>query len=127
MAQSKMTKAKWKNKIKKHCEEVGTYRAPFDPVIETLAATLEERDRVYEKYVEEGSKATIDYINKFGATNTVKNPLLILWDDLNKSALAYWRDLGLTPAGLKKIDEQALKVKKKNPLAEALKELGKDI
>lgn len=52
-----------------------------------------------------------------------KNPLLVMWDDLNKSALAYWRDLGLTPAGLKKIDEMSLK-SKKNPLVEALKELG---
>ena len=53
-----------------------------------------------------------------------KNPLLVMWDDLNKSALAYWRDLGLTPAGLKKIDETALKKQKKTGLSEILKELG---
>lgn len=53
----------------------------------------------------------------------VKNPLLVLWDDLNKSALAYWRELGLTPAGLKRIDESAMKKKKKDSLAEALREI----
>ena len=54
----------------------------------------------------------------------VKNPLLVLWDDLNKSALAYWRDLGLTPAGLKKLNEKAMQTPKKNALNEALKKLG---
>lgn len=49
---------------------------------------------------------------------------MILWDDLNKSALAYWRDLGLTPAGLKKIDDAALKKQKRGGLMEALAELG---
>lgn len=53
-----------------------------------------------------------------------KNPLLVLWDDLNKSALAYWRDLGLTPAGLKKIDETAVRRKKTSSLADAIKILG---
>ena len=47
-----------------------------------------------------------------------------MWDDLSKTALAYWRDLGLTPAGLKRIDQTAMKEKKKNSLAEALKDLG---
>jgi hypothetical protein len=54
-----------------------------------------------------------------------KNPLLVLWDDLNKSALAYWRDLGLTPSGLKKISADAMKPKKTSALAEALRDLGK--
>lgn len=66
----------------------------------------------------------VTYINKAGAENMTKNPLLALWDDLNKSALAYWRDLGLTPAGLRKIDEQAMKQKKKSAMAEALSGLG---
>ena len=66
----------------------------------------------------------IKHTNKGGATNIVKNPALILWDDLNKSALSYWRDLGLTPAGLKKIDEAALKGKKQSTLEKALSELG---
>lgn len=66
----------------------------------------------------------IKYTNKGGATNMVENPLLALWDNLNKSALAYWRDLGLTPAGLKRIDDSAMKKKKKDSLAEALRELG---
>ena len=40
--------------------------------------------------------------------------------DLDTQALAYWRDLGLTPAGLKKINEAAMKEKKRSALVEAL-------
>jgi hypothetical protein len=30
---------------------------------------------------------------------------LQVWQDLNTQALAYWKELGLTPAGLKKIKD----------------------
>lgn len=119
-----MKKNRWKIKIKECCENAGTYRDYFNPVIETLAAILEQRDEVEKKYKDSGGEPTTKYTNKAGATNISKNPLLILWDDLNKSALAYWRDLGLTPAGLKKISEKAMQPQKKNKLAEALKDLG---
>jgi hypothetical protein len=57
--------------------------------------------------------------------NIKKNPRLIVWQDLNTQALAYWRDMGLTPAGLKKLNDAALKAAKKGtPLEEALKGLG---
>lgn len=119
-----MNKTVWKRKIKKQCETVGTYRESFMPVIDTLAATLAQRDSTYDEFLESGGKSCIEYTNKGGNTNMTKNPLLVMWDDLNKSALAYWRDLGLTPAGLKKIDETALKKQKKTGLSEILKELG---
>ena len=41
------------------------------------------------------------------ATNTVKNPKLVIWMDLNTQALAYWKELGLTPSGLKRLKEAA--------------------
>ena len=53
----------------------------------------------------------------------IKNPALVLWDDLNKSALAYWRDLGLTPAGLKKLNDDALKEKQAG-FSDLLKDIG---
>ena len=54
----------------------------------------------------EEEELIIEQTNKSGFTNKVKNPAFSVWDDLNKSALIYWRDLGLTPAGLKKINEE---------------------
>lgn len=119
-----MRKNAWKKKIIEQCEAVGTYRDAFLPVIETLANTLAVRDSVYGAFVDDGSRAAVAYTNKAGAENMVKNPLLVQWDDLNKSALAYWRDLGLTPSGLKKLDETALRPQKRSKLEEALKDLG---
>ena len=118
-----MDAKKWKAKITAQCKEVGTFRKAFCPAIETLAQVLAQRDATRKEFEESGGASVIEYTNKFGATNYTKNPLLVLWDDLNKSALAYWRDLGLTPAGLKKIDEAALKGKKQSTLAKALSEL----
>ncbi len=114
----------YKKKIKAACVAAGTYREFFDSVIAALSEILQKRDEVMEQYVDElDAKPIITYTNKAGASNPTKNPALVLWDDLNKSALSYWRDLGLTPAGLKKIDEQAMKKKKVSSLAEALKSL----
>lgn len=119
-----MTEKKWKETIKAKCQDVGTYKEAFDPVIESLASILAQRDRTKAEFKKSGGKSVMCYVNKAGAENMVKNPLLVLWDDLNKSALAYWRDLGLTPAGLKKLNEKAMQAPKKNALNEALKKLG---
>ena len=118
-----MKKAAWRKKIRTSCEEVGTYKPAFDLVIDTLAGVLEARDDALDKFERMGGETVIRHTNKGGATNVVKNPALVVIDDMNKTALQYWRDLGLTPAGLRRIDEQAMKGQKKNALAEALKEL----
>lgn len=113
----------WENRIKGQMEQVGTYRAAFDKTIETLASILEQRDIAYANYLEDG-RMIIEKTSDRGAVNTAKNPLFTVWMDLNNQALAYWRDLGLTPAGLKKIDDQSMKPKKRSALADALRELG---
>lgn len=120
-----MTKQKWKNQIKKACEAAGTYQPYFDNVILTLAGILETRDKAQKMYDDNGGKPVIEYTNKGGATNTVKNPALVVIMDCDSQALAYWRDLGLTPAGLKRLGEKGL-INKDNSggLAGALAELG---
>lgn len=121
-----MKSSTWKSRIKKACKEAGTYEPCFDNVIKTLAEILEKRDEAAEQYAALGSQPIISYTNKGGATNPTKNPALVLWDDLNKSALAYWRDLGLTPAGLKKIKGDQPEPKRESALAAALKEMSDD-
>lgn len=106
-----MRKKSWKAKIKAACVEAGTYRPFFDQVIDTLAAIMENRDKVQDLYTKSGSNPVVAYTNKAGETNPVKNPMLVMLADLNTQALSYWRDLGLTPAGLKKINDEALKIK----------------
>ena len=94
-----MNKSDWKNRIKASCESAGTYRAFFDDTIETLAGIMEKRDRAELQFEQTGGNAVIQHTNKSGATNLVKNPLLVMVNDLNGTALSYWRDLGLTPKG----------------------------
>ena len=99
-----MNRAEWVKKIQRASEDAGTYQPYFDAVIGVLAEILEKRDAAQELYEQTGSKPIISHTNKGGATNLVQNPALRLINDLNRDALAYWRDLGLTPAGYKKLD-----------------------
>ena len=119
-----MDAKKWKRQIKKHTEAAGTYRAEFQPVIDTLAGILEQRDQAYEEYLEAGEGAVVEVTSDRGVTNFRKNPRLQVWSDLNSQALAYWTSLGLTPAGLKKINEKSLEKPKQSALAEALRAVG---
>ena len=119
-----VVKDEWIIKIKNSCEGVGTYRSEFDDVISALALILEERDKAYDQYIKSGGHPVIIHTNRGGSANPAKNPILVLWSDLNAQALSYWRDLGLTPSGLKKLDEGALKPAKKDALAEAFKQFG---
>ena len=100
-------KKSWKSKIKRACKDAGTYKPYFDHVIDSLAGILERRDEALDLYKDGEEPLTIEVTNKSGFTNKVKNPLVSIWEDLDKTALSYWRDLGLTPAGLKKINEES--------------------
>lgn len=99
-----MDKAGYKKKIKKACQDAGTYRPFFDNAIDTLAGIMEKRDAAEETFQKSGGKIIIGHTNKGGATNLVQHPALRAINDLNRDALAYWRDLGLTPAGYKKLN-----------------------
>lgn len=108
MALQNMSRQQWAEKIKGNAVAVGTYREEFDPVIETLAALLEKRDKAEEQFEKSGGNAVVVHTNKSGASNLVKNPLLVVIGELNAQALAYWRDLGLTPSGLKKLNAEVI-------------------
>lgn len=100
---SVMSKTKWKNLIKKQLAALGLQNDAYESTVESLAAILEQRDKTFNEFQQGGGKSVIEYTNKGGSTNMTKNPLLVLWDDLNKTALAYWRELGLTPSSYKKL------------------------
>lgn len=114
-----MKKRTWKTKLKKACKEAGTYKPYFDHVIDTLAEILEKRDEAMEAYNMDDDEKIVTEVTQKNGTVKVKNPLVAIWEDLNKLALNYWRDLGLTPAGLKKLNEEAFlqaAEEKENPL-----------
>lgn len=106
-----MNKKEWEQKIKEAAEAAGTYQPQFDAVIDALAEILDKRDAALDQFYQTGGKPVVAHTNKAKQTNFVKNPMLVMWLELNAQALAYWRDLGLTPAGLKKLNADALTAK----------------
>lgn len=125
-----MTKKKWREKITEACIAAGTYRPFFEEVIETLADILNKRDGAQAQYKKSGSLPVIRHVNKGGNSNLEKNPVLLVVNDLNRDALAYWRELGLTPSAFKKLNEQAIIAKpepeEQSALAKVLASLKDD-
>ena len=115
-----MTKAKWKDLIIDQMTALGVQNDSYNSAVETLASILEQRDKTYKEFKKSGGLSVIQYTNKGGSTNMTKNPLLVLWDDLNKSALSYWRELGLTPSSYKKMTGSTIKEEKQGALVAAL-------
>lgn len=119
-----MKRASWKRKIKKACEEAGTYKPFFDHVISTLAAIMEMRDEALAKFEEAGGETVIEYTNKNGSTNMVKNPAMVAVMDCNAQALAYWRELGLTSKSYRQMMGKMDTEDKGGGLDDVLSELG---
>lgn len=120
-----MNRADWSERISAAMVAAGTYKPVFEMVIETLAGILERRDEAEDLYKKSGGSPIVKHTNKGGATNLEQNPALRLINDLNRDALQYWRDLGLTPAGLKRLNDEALEgvQDKRSPLDKVLAEL----
>ena len=100
---TELTKNKWEKIVLGQFSSLGILPDGYEQAIKSLAAILEQRDKTHKEFMDSGGKSAIEYTNKGGSTNLTKNPLLVLWDDLNKTALAYWRELGLTPSSYKKM------------------------
>lgn len=98
-----MNKNEYEEKIKAQITIDAECLPSFQTSIDILAEILEERDRVHEAYIKDGARPVIDFTSDRGSVNPKKNPLLMQWQDLNAQALAYLRDLGITPAGMRKL------------------------
>lgn len=118
-----MTKEEWTKRLTAVCIDAGTYKPFFDEFIGQLAQLLEIRDNATAEFELSGNKPVIAHTNKGGHTNLVKNPALIVINECNQQALAYWRDLGLTPAGYKKLNGETME-KHDTTFEDALAKIG---
>lgn len=98
-----MTKEQWLVRIKEACESSGTYRIAFDSVIETLAGIMALRDQAEHELAESGEEAVVERTSDRGAVNLAENPRLAVLRDLNRDALAYWRELLIKPIARTKV------------------------
>ena len=118
-----MTAVEWKKRITRDVKAAGTYQKYFGSVIDTLSAILARRDDAEALFVASGGNILVKHTNKGGATNIEQNPALRLINDLNRDALAYWRDLGLTPAGYKRLNLEAAQTKSNDGFEKILSQL----
>lgn len=118
-----MTAAEWKKRITRDVKAAGTYQKYFGSVIDTLSAILARRDDAEALFIASGGNILVKHTNKGGATNIEQNPALRLINDLNRDALAYWRDLGLTPAGYKRLNLEAAQAKSNDGFEKILSQL----
>lgn len=115
----------YKKDIIENMKAVGTYKEEFTDIINSLAKIYYDYDDACDKFQKSGSNFMIKHTNKSGATNIVKNPYYLVIEGLRQNILAYSRELGLTPAGLKKInDKELVKNHKVSKLDKALARFG---
>lgn len=108
-----MTANDYKKIIIEDMKSVGTYKPQFDKVISNLAVVYADMDNAREQFDKSGGSMVVKHTNKNGSTNLVKNPFYLVIEGLQGNILQYSRELGLTPMGLKKINEKEMSGKKK--------------
>lgn len=121
-----MTQGEWEDRIKKSAREIGTYTPSFDAHIETLAGLLAIKDLVKASFIDEGSPITAEYTNKAGKTNVVVNPTLDLIIKIDRVTLPYFRDLGLTPYGIVKVNKEGPGKPRSASLSQILADIGRN-
>ena len=86
---------------------IGTYDNAFILSIGILDGLLSDYYRAREEWIDDGGQLVMEYTNKNGQTNTVKNPLYQSMEKLRMDILTYLRELGITPSGLKKLKQDS--------------------
>lgn len=120
-----MTERQYAMEIKRNAKALGVWRDEFERTQKRLARLYARIDRLEQEFEEEGAELVIEYTNKAGAINRVKNPYVAEIDFLYEQAIIYERELGLTPAALKKINATALHTSKDDsPMAGMFKLVG---
>lgn len=113
-------KLKPASEARKHMRTLGIYKPEFEPIIKVYGQLMEQYEELTKRFIES------DYEYEVATENgTKKAPIVTTLEALRKDILAYAGQLGLTPQGLLKADENAFKVKKKtSALFEALRAAG---
>ena len=112
-----MTEKGYLQDIRRKCASLGIWRDEFERTSRRLAKIYVRIDEVEKLFKESGGRYVIEYTNTKGAENSVRNPYIVQIDTLYDQALVCEKELGLTAAALKKINEAALHEKEKSPLA----------
>lgn len=100
-------------------KSLGVYKKEFEPVILIYAQLRNQYDELTAQFERSG----FDY-SEDTAQGSKKHPIVTTLESLRKDILAYAGQLGMTPAGLKRLNDDSLQPAKASPLSEALKVLS---
>lgn len=105
---------------------LGTYRVQFEPAIRMYAQMRFQYEELCRAFFDMGNKVTEEYTNKAGATNERKTALYSAIEQLRRDIAGQEDRLGLSPCGMKRINEAEMKSRKKtSKLTSALDKLGR--
>ena len=109
-----------KKSIIQDMTKLKVYKPEFDAAIEIYVGLIRQYSKLEKKFKD----SQYEVKEKTGySDNAKKSPIIATMENLRKDILKYANELGLTPAGLKKINEKEMGNKKFSPLAEALRKL----
>lgn len=101
-------------------KDVNTYKTQFDATINIYAENQQMYNSAYKDFIISGGKMTEEYTNNAGSTNIRKTATYMAIETLRNDLINYRSMLGLTPLGLKKINDEMNKKKKQSKLVQAL-------
>src|SRR3954468_8364368 len=113
---------KMEQKTKEDMIALGVYKPEFDNAISIYSGLIEQ----YQALEKEFKKSKFTVVEKTGySDNAKKSPMVATLESLRKDILSYSNALGLTPSGLKKINDEMNQQKKKvSKLESALVNFG---
>ncbi|MDO5559409.1 MAG: P27 family phage terminase small subunit [Oscillospiraceae bacterium] len=104
-------------------QALGTYKTEFSPAITRYSEMRVQFLILMDQWYAAGCKITEPYTNKNGSTNNRKTTLYQSIETLRAELTSMENLFGLTPAGLKKINDKSLATKKESILAKALQQI----
>ena len=123
-----MTAEEYREEIIANMRSVGTYKPEFEKTVTNLAKLYVDMEEARKQFDASGGRLVVKHTNKGGSTNLVKNPCYVVIEGLQNHILLYNRELGLTPAGLRKIKgEITTDDKKPKGLAAVIMEIEKSL
>jgi hypothetical protein len=104
-------------------KQVGTYKEEFSPAITRYSEMRVQYELLMQDWYKGGCQISEEYTNKAGATNARKTALYLSIEALRRELLEMENIFGLTPQGLKRINDKSMASKKESVLAKALSKL----
>lgn len=115
---------RYRRLIKERMTALGVYKPQYAALIERTAKLYVKLAALEKKYESSGMEPYIEYTNKAGHTNLVPNPVIKSIEDAYAELMLHERELGLTPAAMRKMGAAAEAPKEKSPLEAALEKLS---